>query len=182
MKVKLANVRLAFPDLFEATQVNGQGDHKFRATFLLTPDHPANKDIEAAIKKVAADKWGTKAEAVLKTIVGNPMRYNYRSGDEKAEYDGYPGNMYIAASNKARPLVLDRDKSPLTAADGRPYSGCFVNATITIFAYDNQGKGISASLGGVQFFKDGDAFAGGGIASEDDFDEITEGADAESLI
>ena len=51
MKVKLANVRLAFPDLFEATQVNGQGDHKFRATFLLTPDHPANKDIEAAIKR-----------------------------------------------------------------------------------------------------------------------------------
>ena len=110
------------------------------------------------------------------------MRYNYRSGDEKADYDGYPGNMYIAAGNKARPLVLDRDKSPLTAADGRPHSGCFVNATITIFAYDNQGKGISASLGGVQFFKDGDAFAAGGIDSEDDFDEITEGADAESLI
>lgn len=35
MKVKLTNVRLAFPELFEATQVNGQGDFKFRATFLI---------------------------------------------------------------------------------------------------------------------------------------------------
>jgi hypothetical protein len=32
--------------------------------------------------------------------------------------------------------------------------------------------------GGVQFFKDGDAFSGGGVASPDDFDDISEGADA----
>lgn len=57
MKVKLSNVRLAFPDLFEATQVNGQGDYKFRATFLI----PKNRTdlieaIENAIKQVATAK------------------------------------------------------------------------------------------------------------------------------
>lgn len=183
MKIKLVNVRLAFSDLFEARDFNSDGNFKFSSTFLFPPNHPANKDIEAAIKKVAADKWGAKAEALLKSIRGNANKFCFRNGEEKPDYDGFDGNMYIKASNKARPLVLDRDMSPLTAADGRPYSGCFVNATITIFAYDKNGnKGISASLGGVQFFKDGDAFAGGGVASEDDFDEITEGADAESLI
>ncbi|HGP4140084.1 DUF2815 family protein [Enterobacter hormaechei] len=182
MKIKLQNVRLSFPELFEASQVNGQGDFKFRATFLLPPDHPGNKAIEQAIKKVATDKWGAKAETIISQIRGNPMRFNYRSGDEKADYEGYAGNMFISASNKARPLVIDRDLSPLTAQDGRPYSGCYVNATITIFAYENNGKGISASLGGVQFFKDGDAFSGGGVASTDDFDDISEGADASDLV
>ena len=119
---------------------------------------------------------------MLKSIRGNSMRFNFRDGDEKAEYDGYADHMYIGASNKARPLVIDRDRSPLTAQDGCPYSGCYVNATITIFAYDNQGKGISASLGGVQFYRDGDAFAGGGVASEDDFDDLSVGEEEESLI
>lgn len=75
-----------------------------------------------------------------------------------------------------------RDRLLLTVTAGRPYSGCYVNATITIFAYDNQGKGISASLGGVQFFRDGDAFAGGGVASEDDFDDLSVAEEEESLI
>lgn len=183
MKVKLTNVRLAFPELFEATQVNGQGDFKFRATFLIDKKRKDLIDaIEQAIKKVATDKWGAKAESVLKSIRGNSMRFNFRDGDEKAEYDGYADHMYIGASNKARPLVIDRDRSPLTAQDGRPYSGCYVNATITLFAYDNQGKGISAFLGGVQFYRDGDAFAGGGVASEDDFDDLSVGEEEESLI
>ncbi|WP_420191664.1 ssDNA-binding protein, partial [Morganella morganii] len=103
MKVKLTNVRLAFPELFEATQVNGQGDFKFRATFLIDKKRKDLIDaIEQAIKKVATDKWGAKAESVLKSIRGNSMRFNFRDGDEKAEYDGYADHMYIGASNKAR--------------------------------------------------------------------------------
>ncbi|MEQ1975021.1 DUF2815 family protein [Xenorhabdus sp. SGI240] len=184
MKIKLPIVRLAFPDLYEATQVNGQGDFKFRSTFLIDKERQKEliNQIEAAIKKVATEKWGAKAESILKSIRGNNMRFNFRDGDDKPDYDGYPGCMYISASNKSRPLVIDRDRTPLTAQDGRPYSGCYVNATINIFAYDNNGKGISASLAGVQFFRDGDAFAGGGVASVDDFDDISEGADAEADI
>ncbi|ELX8378381.1 DUF2815 family protein [Providencia vermicola] len=183
MKVKLSNVRLAFPDLFEATQVNGQGDYKFRGTFLI----PKNRTdlieaIESAIKQAATAKWGAKASAILKSIRGNSKRFNFRDGDEKIEYDGYADHMYISASNKVRPLVIDRDRTPLTTQDHRPYSGCYVNATITIFAYDNQGKGISASLGGVQFFRDGDAFAGARVASEDDFDDLSVAEEEESLI
>uniref|UniRef100_UPI0025B91E9B ssDNA-binding protein n=1 Tax=Candidatus Symbiopectobacterium sp. TaxID=2816440 RepID=UPI0025B91E9B len=84
---------------------------------------------------------------------------------------------------KARPLVIDRDRSALTAADGKPYAGCYVNATIDIWAMDNNfGKRINASLGGVQFLCDGDAFAGGGVATPDDFENMSEGADAEALI
>ncbi|MDE9456087.1 DUF2815 family protein [Xenorhabdus bovienii] len=181
MKIKLLKVRLAFPDLFEATQVNGQGDYKFRSTFLISKERKdLIAEIEAAILKVATDKWGAKAEGIIKSIRGNNMRFNFRDGDDKPDYDGYAGCMFISASNKARPLVINDDRTPLTAQDGRPYSGCYVNATISIFAYDNNGKGISASLGGVQFYRDGDAFAGGGVASVDEFDDLSEGADVDA--
>ncbi|MGJ0578045.1 DUF2815 family protein [Xenorhabdus bovienii] len=183
MEIKLTNVRQAFPELWEASDYNGDGNYKYRDTFLI----PKNRKdllemIENAIKKVATDKWGAKADDILKSIRGNNMRFNFRDGAEKPDYDGFAGNMFIRASraiDKGRPLVIDRDRSPLTAQDGRPYSGCYVNAIIDIYAYDNKGKGISATLGGVQFLRDGNAFAGGGGVSVDVFDDLSEGADAE---
>jgi hypothetical protein len=48
-----------------------------------------------------------------------------------------------------------------------------VNGTVEVWAQDNKfGKGIRATLRGVQFVKDGDAFSAGTPVSEDDFDEI----------
>ena len=182
MKVKLENVRLAFPSLFEAKTVNGEGEPAFSASFIFPPDHPAVKALNAAIDQVGKEKWGAKAADILKAARKSD-KVCLHDGDTKSEYEGYAGNMFVSARNKARPLVIDRDKSPLTAADGKPYAGCFVNATVDLWAQDNNyGKRVNASLSGVQFFKDGDAFAGGGVADPDDFDDIAEGADAESLV
>lgn len=182
MKVKLNNVRLAFPALFEPKTVNGEGEPRFSAVFVFPPNHPCVKEIEAAIAQVAKEKWGPKADSILKSLrIG--MKVCLHNGDEKAEYEGYPGNMFVIASNKARPLVIDRDRSTLIAADGKPYAGCYVNTSIDIWAMDNNfGKRINASLCGVQFYRDGDAFAGGVVASEDDFEDVSESADAESLV
>lgn len=180
MKVKLINVRLSFPDLFTARAFK-QGDKpKFKATFLVPKDDAQIKTIENAIKEVAKAKWGAKADSVLKSIRGNPNKFCFQDGDTK-DYDGYADMMALSAGNATRPLVIDRDKSPLSEADGKPYAGCYVNASIEFFAYDNSGNGISASLKGVQFAKDGDAFAGGAPASPDEFDEIDAPEEAEDL-
>lgn len=178
MIVKLQNVRLAFPNLFEARTVNGEGTPAYSASFILGANHPNAKEIEKAMKDVAAAKWGTKAEATLKSLKASG-KVCFRDGTDKAEYDGFEGNFYISARSKNRPLVLDRDKSQLSQVDGRPYAGCFVNGSVEIWAQDNNfGKRINATLRGVQFFKDGDAFAGGAPASEDEFEDLGEGADA----
>lgn len=182
MKVKLNNVRLAFPQLYEAKTVNGEGKPAFSATFLLDPTHSDIKALNAAIDAVAKDKWGAKADAIVKTARAAD-KVCLHNGDTKAEYAGFEGNFYVSARNATRPTVIDADKSPLTAQDGKPYAGCFVNAVVDIWAQDNNyGKRINASLGGVQFFRDGDAFAGGGAASADEFDNIAEGATAEDLV
>ena len=182
MKIKLANVRLAFPALFEAKTVNGEGEPAFSASFLLPPDHPAIQILRDAFDGIGKDKWGAKWPAVKKEIEAKD-RTALHDGDTKADYAGFEGNFFVSARNKTRPLVIDRDKTPLVASDGKPYAGCYVNASIELWAQDNNyGKRINASLRGVQFFRDGDAFAGGGAASEDDFDDITEGVEEESLV
>ena len=183
MKIQLKNVRAAFLNaLFEAKTVNGEGKPAFSATFLLDPADPQVKTVNAAIEAVAKEKWGTKAEAVLKQMRAQD-KLCLHDGDLKANYDGFPGNLYISSRSSTRPLVIDADKSPLTEADGRPYSGCYVNASLELWAQDNNyGKRINAQLRGVQFYKDGDAFAGGGAASEDEFDDVTEGATADDLV
>lgn len=177
MKVKLTNVRLAFPDLFVPRPFKPGDPPKFKATFLIPKDDPQVKAIEAAILVVAKEKWGAKAQVVLGGIRGNPNKFNFQDGDAK-EYDGYSGQMALSAGNKVRPLVIDRNKSPLTESDGRPYPGCYVNASVEFFAYDNSGNGISASLKGVQFAGDGDAFVGSPPATSEEFEDIAVGEDA----
>ena len=56
MKIKLSNVRLSFPQLFEAKTVNGEGKPAFSASFLINPNDPQIKEINAAIDAVAKDK------------------------------------------------------------------------------------------------------------------------------
>jgi hypothetical protein len=181
MIIKIQNTRLAFPALFEAQTVNGEGEPAFSAVFLVPKDDPQIITLSNAIKEVAKEKWGAKAEDHLaKMKAGDKTALH--NGDLKSEYDGFQGMLYISARNKTRPTTVDRNRTPLNQADGRPYAGCYVNASIELWAQDNKyGKRINASLRGVQFFKDGDAFAGGGAAKDDEFDDISEGADTADL-
>ena len=83
--------------------------------------------------------------------------------------------MSIKASSTKRPIVIDRDKSPLTEDDNRIYAGCRVNAVIELWAQNNNyGKRINASLLGVQFFKNDEPFADGGKGSLSDFEAFGE--------
>jgi len=119
-------------------------------------------EIDAAIKHLIKDGLkGAKLPA---------DKICLRDGDD-VEYAGYAGHMSIKASSSKRPMVLDRDRSPLAEDDNRLYAGCHVNAIIELWAQNNQwGKRINANLLGVQFFKDGEPFSDGVTASADDFD------------
>lgn len=184
MKVKIYG-RLSFPDLFEAVQYQGQGPFNYRASFLIDPAHPCKAQIDAAIEAVAKDKWAAKAPQILAGIKGNSQKCCFVDGDTKA-YDGYAGNWALTATRpqeKGRPLVLDQAKQQLVAADGKPYAGCYVNASVEFWAQDNSyGKAVRCTLLGVQFAKDGDAFTAGAPASPDDFEALAEGATADDLV
>ena len=175
-RVQIKDVRITFPQLWEPKQVNGQGDPKFSASFLMPKDHPQIGEVKAALTEAATAKWGPKAADTLKALFAQD-RLALHDGDAKSDYDGYEGNLFVNASNKIRPLVVDQGRTPLAASDGKPYSGCYVNAIVEFWAQDNQfGKRVNASLLGVQFSKDGDRLAGGGVASANDFEALPQAA------
>lgn len=180
MKVTLKNVRLSFPDLFEASEYEGK--RNFGAQFLLEPGSENAKAVEAAIEAIGKEKWKDKAAATVKAIrAGGNQKCCYWSGDTKT-YDGYEGMMVVTAKraeDKGRPLVIDQKKNPLQPSDGKPYAGCYVNASVDLYCQENAfGKGIRAVLMGVQFAKDGDAFGSGTqVADPDEFDDLSTGDD-----
>ena len=81
MKLKLNNVRLAFPVLFEAKTVNGEGKPAFSASFLMDPADPQVKALNQAIEQVAKDKWGAKADAILKQMRDDEVRHGQQARD-----------------------------------------------------------------------------------------------------
>lgn len=189
MKLNLTNLRIAFPSLFEATSIDG-GKATYNAKFPVDPSDPQVKVLDAAMRAVAVEKWKEKGDTIFDrmTKTGKPKTlevafahqpYVNASGDV---YAGFEDMFTLSANSAARPLIIDRDRTTLVAADGRPYGGCYVNVQIELWAQDNKwGKGIRAQLKGVQFVKDGDAFSGGAPASADDFEDLGEGADAGGL-
>lgn len=179
MRVTLKEVRLSFPDLHEAKAFDDNPDKRFGANFLVVPGSENDKAINATIKKVATEKYAKKADALLQSFKGNANKFCYLDGNTK-EYDGYADMMYLAARRKesdGRPKVVDRNGAPLVASDGKPYSGCYVNAIVEIFAQDGKYPGIRCQLLGVQFAKDGEAFGGAVQLGDDAFEDLTAGGD-----
>jgi hypothetical protein len=190
-KVIIHNARLSFPDLFEAKQFQGQGPFQFRSAFILDPEasrativySPTEKKEGNAIKvfnkvlaEVAAEKWGAKAEGFLKAaMAAGSQKCCFYDGDTKS-YNGYAGNWIVSATrnqNDGAPMVVDRNKRPLTAKDGKLYSGCYVNGTVEIWAQSNEfGKALRATLVNVQFAGDGESFGGAAPATANDLDDL----------
>lgn len=181
MRVKLTNVRLSFPALFEPTQAKGSTEKKYGAAFLISKKDKKNLAlIDAAMNEAASTKWGANGAKILDGLKKTD-KVCLRDGDLKADkYEGYEDHMVINASSKVRVKVKDKNPNiDLTADDGRPYSGCYVNGFVDIYAQDNQfGRRVNAVLMGVQFTNDGDAFSGSAPMSDDDFDNLDTG-DAE---
>jgi len=171
--IKLKNVRLSYPQLFVAKPPEVGKEPVFSATFLLDKKKHADliKEIERATDRVALTAFKKKVKL---------NRVPLRDGNEKDETEGYGDEvMFVGARNTKRPVVVDGDLTPLTAEDSKPYAGCFVNATVRLFAYDHPtgGKGVSASLRAVQFAKDGESFGAGRVDAEEEFEKISADAD-----
>ena len=164
-KIKLNNVRLSFPSIFNKSEFNGAVG-KFEATFLMNKERQAKmiSDIEAKIALIQKDN---KAKV-------SPDKICLKDG-EYVDYDGYTGCMSIKAGSNRRPTIIDRDKSPLVEEDGKPYAGCYVNAVLELWFQDNSyGKRVNCNLTGIQFVKDGEAFGAGNQDSSNEFDDISD--------
>lgn len=167
-KVRLKNVRLSFPKLFKAESVQKGGEPKFSSSFLLNKKTDAAQIdlIRDTVEKMKHLKWGDNPPKGIKSCL--------HEGSEK-DFDGYDETvMFISSSTPRRPVVVDRDLTPLTAEDPKPYAGCFVNCTLRLWAQDNEfGKRVNAELCAVQFSNHGEEFSGKPkISAEEEFESL----------
>ena len=180
-KLKLSDVRLSFPDLWEPVEFQaGDGKPRYNASFLIPKGGTTDKLIQTAIAAVAEEKFGPKAKARLAAFqkAGDVC---YADGDEK-EYDGYAGMMVLSTHRRAQdgPVgVYSNAIDPQTGkvailpnGCGRPYAGCYVNASVEIYATEGKFPGIRGGLVAVQFVRDGDAFSGSKPPTPDDFEPL----------
>lgn len=176
-KVKLTNVRLSFPQLFKPKAFEEGGELSYGAAFILDKTKHAKliTEFKAAVAEIANEYFKGKLPPMVK------QKHPLRDGSEK-ETDGYgDGVMFIGSRNKKRPTVVDRDMSPLSEEDGKPYAGCYVNATVRLWVQDNKfGKRVNCQLRAVQFVKDGEPFGQAPVDANEEFDSLDGDGDDDS--
>ena len=179
--ILLGNVRLSFPKLFEAKAFSEGQKPRYEGAFLLDPSNKAHakviEQIVSTAEELLVDHFGDIPDSVECCFGYSDARLievgTLEWRGKKKSYDGYEGMFFVAASNTTRPTVVDQQRAPLTEADGKPYAGCIVNATITLWVQDNSfGKRVNANLRAVQFVKDGEAFGVKPALAENEFDVV----------
>ena len=161
-KFMLKNVRLSYPSLFSRPLFNGK-EGKYQATFLIP------KADEQQVTRLK--NFFKEFEATLNFQVA-PDKRAMRDGDAM-DIEECKGLWVVKTGSTTRPRVINRDKSIIAEDDNIIYAGCYVNATISLWAQNNEyGKRVNANLRTVQFFKDGEAFGFGSIDDSDEFESL----------
>lgn len=185
MLIKLTNVRLSFPDIFNAkvsSKAAPGAKPKYSAAFLVPAGSDQKKAIDKQIQDFIKGELGDKAAAFIKKFWNDGHDSCWQDGDDK-DYDGYKDCWVFKANraeDKGRPAVVDRKGNPLAESDGVIYAGCIVNAQVDVYIQNAEYKGIRGGLLAVQFVKDGEAF-GAGTGTGDAFDALDD-EDEESLV
>lgn len=177
--VMLKDVRGAYLYLFEpAPPFGGNNDEKlhYKGTWIIVPNSENDKALVAAIKEAAKERWPNAYEGIVKKLVNDGELPYHRSeylGPDGTPRPGFEGSYRLTTKSTSRPVVIDRDRTPLAESDGRPYSGCYCNVLVSIKADEFKGKKyVSARLRAVQFVRDGDALSGGTAVSAEVFPDL----------
>ena len=169
-RIVTGKVRLSYANIWKPRQNDNGGDPKYSVSILIPKSDTEtlakiNRAIDAAIQK-GADKFGGKIpkRSMLKT----PLR----DGDEERDDPVYAGCMFLNASSKDQPKIVDRKVQPILDQE-EVYSGCYARVSINFFAYNTSGnRGIGAGLGNIQKLADGEHLSGGFVAPESEFEEL----------
>jgi hypothetical protein len=166
-KVMTPEFRVSFPSIFKARAFAEGMEPKFSLVMLFD-----KKTDLSALKKLAAEavaeKWPDKAKRPKN--LKNP----FRDGSERSDTDGYEGCIFVAASSKQKPGIVDANVQPIISEEDF-YAGCYARATVTCYAYSQMGNnGVAFGLQNVQKLRDGNPFSGKSKA-EDDFEAVDSG-------
>ena len=160
--------RASFPNLFVPKAMQEGQTPKYSVSAVFEPEkfNDADKKRWAAIEALLDE---TSMEKFKKKIAQLPANFKrpIRDGAEKADLEGYgEGKVFANLSSKLRPGVVDANGNDMEADD--IYPGCYLRATVSAYAYDqNGGKGVALGLQNIRFVRDGERLDARTDASED---------------
>lgn len=166
--------RVSFPAVFEASSYQGSKP-KYSTVGLWYPAKFNDKQkvlwkaMGAEIDRVSREFF-KKAYKDLPANIKKPIK----DGVEKDHLEGYgKGCMFGTMSSLQKPGLIDRDRDAITD-QSLFYPGCWARATVTVYAYDNVGKGIALGLHNIQKLGEGESFSGRAAPDEDFGDDASE--------
>lgn len=166
--------RISFPNLFVAKAGEDGGKLKFGCQAIWTPANFTATDKKLWNEMVGAlnDECIKRFKKPLKEMPAN-FKKGIREGAEK-ELEGYgAGTRFASLTSTLGPGVVDRDKQVISPEEGNAddiYPGCYCRAKVTVYSYDNKGRGVALGLRNVQKVKDGDRLDSR-VSAQDDFDD-----------
>lgn len=204
VKLRVTHTRVGFANgLFTARAIEEGQTAKYGADFILTPESKVfrltkvndktvstlvpGKTPLAALRaiqlEVANDTWKGRGAQMLEDLEASKkgLRDGNKRIDKSGEiWNGYEDTWYLAAKSERKPAIKNRDKSIITEESGIVYSGCICAAIFDMYGNSvAKKKGVFNGLTGVQFFADAEAFGGGGVARDDEFEDLEDGTDDE---
>lgn len=178
--------RLAFPEVFTPKAAVAGGRATYSVSLLFAKNGQSAfpqrtkgatiMDLRRAAFEACVAKWGqdrAKWPATLKVI--DPKTYisptgkdgwPFRDGD-LVSWEGYKGTIFIRASSKHRPGVVDARLQPIMS-ESDVFGGLIVQAHINAYAYDTNGnRGVTFGLDNLFILhNDGTVYSGRPAASD----------------
>lgn len=159
--------RASYANVFVPTAIEEGQPKKYNITMLF--DKTADlSELKRAVLYAAKEAWGPDQKKWPAK-----RRMPFRDGNvEKPDMPEYKDKIFIYASSKERPGIVDQAKQSITEESGDFYSGCFARASLIAFHFKKAGnEGISFALQNLQKWSDGEKL-GGKRSAASDFDEI----------
>ncbi|MEI6084013.1 MAG: ssDNA-binding protein [Verrucomicrobiota bacterium] len=172
IRIVTPEFRLSFPTLFKGRAKQSDPTKVQFSISMLFPKATDLKELKTLCRDAMVSKFGSDPQKWPKGW-RNPIQ----DGDEKTEWGGYEGNVYVRAATEIKPPVFDQDCNPVPDLEQQKvYAGMYCKAQVHAYPYDKAGnQGVAIGLDAVQLVRDGEPFAGS-IDAEKTFGKVAGGA------
>lgn len=182
--VKSPLARMSYVNVFEPQEFK-DGKKNYNLVMLIPKTEgvtearkdPKLREMYAALKAAASEKWGGDMPKVIKLPVKDGDAP--REGDDEPQ-EAYVGMWVIACTSDRKPGIVGPDVNYLET-EAEFYSGCWAFVSLNSFTWTSHKKnGVSFGLRNVQKVRD-DEKLGGFTTAHDDFEPIDDATPGDSV-
>lgn len=179
-------VRVSYPQIFTPKTFQAGQTPRFSIVLMIDKTNKEQMDFMKGLYKDATEvlneKWPDPNTRPRIPLTGHDSSL-FKDGDIACNKQGIPlkeknpeyaGHYIIRAGTTTKPVVVNRSRAPISDAN-EVYGGCWCNVNINTYSFNQQqNKGVTIGLNGVQKWKDDESFGSGRPAVDEMFDAGTE--------